>query len=412
MPFSVQRMTAYCYSAVSLDTFGARGYKKRNISATERIARSATMCNIVLLVWLPSQYTVIFGRKQMRKGILSRYEKFMPLTERTPRLSLCEGDTPLISLKHLGKNLDVDLYGKFDGLNPTGSFKDRGMVLAVSKALEDGARALICASTGNTSASAAAYAAVAGLPCFVLLPAGKVALGKLAQALIHGAKVLAVRGNFDNALEMARQAAAERGIAMVNSVNPYRLHGQRSAAWEICDDLEGPPDWLVLPVGNAGNISAYCAGLEFYKEIGRIDRLPRLVGVQAEGAAPMVLGSFVDSPETIATAIRIGRPVSADKARRAVELTNGQFLSVSDDELLLAQRELASQDGVFAEPASCVPLAGIIKLKGMGKLPRGIRVVLVLTGNGLKDPDAAVRTIDTPMEIDGTWSALSEVLPL
>lgn len=348
----------------------------------------------------------------MKKGILTTYEALLPLTERTPRISLCEGNTPLIPLKRLGGELDVDLYGKFDGLNPTGSFKDRGMVLAVSKAMEEGAKALICASTGNTSASAAAYGAVAGIPCYVLLPAGKVALGKLAQALIYGARVIAVRGNFDSALEMARQASAERGLAMVNSVNPYRLYGQRSASWEICDELGGAPDWIVLPVGNAGNISAYCAGLEQYKEVGRIGRLPRLVGVQAEGAAPMVRGVFVDEPETVATAIRIGRPVSADKARRAVELTGGEFLAVSDNDILQAQKRLASQEGLFAEPASCVPLAGMIRLREAGILPKGIRVVLVLTGNGLKDPDAAVQRIARPIEIDSSWDALSEVLPL
>lgn len=346
----------------------------------------------------------------MKKGILYSYEKFLPLTDRTPRLSLCEGDTPLVPLGRLGRELGIELFGKYEGLNPTGSFKDRGMVLAVSKALEEGAKALICASTGNTSASAAAYGAAAGIPCYVLLPAGKVAGGKLAQALIYGAKVVAVRGNFDNALELVRQAAKERGIAIVNSVNPYRLYGQRSASWEISDELGSAPDWLVLPVGNAGNISAYCAGFEFYREIGRIERLPRLIGVQAEGAAPLVRGCEVDQPETVATAIRIGRPVSADKARRAVEVSNGQFLSVSDDEILGAQKTLASTEGVFAEPASCAPLAAIAKLARLGKLPRGIRVVMVLTGNGLKDPEGAMLRAGEPVEIEGTSAALAEVL--
>lgn len=348
----------------------------------------------------------------MRKGILYSYEKFLPLTDRTPRLSLCEGDTPLVPLRNLERELGVELYGKYDGLNPTGSFKDRGMVLAVSKALEEGAKAIICASTGNTSASAAAYGAVAGVPCFVLLPAGKVAVGKLAQALIYGAKVLSVRGNFDRALEMARQAAQEKGMAIVNSVNPYRLYGQRSAAWEVCDELGNAPDWLVLPVGNAGNISAYCAGFEFYKETGNIEKLPRLIGVQAEGAAPLVKGASVDNPETIATAIRIGHPVSAEKAKRAVEVTNGRFLSVSDDEILEAQKMLASSDGIFAEPASCAPLAGIVKLKQQGQLPSGIQIVLVLTGNGLKDPDGAVKKMNVPLEIDDTAEALAEMLGL
>jgi threonine synthase len=353
------------------------------------------------------------GGNQLKKGILHTYEKFLPLTEKTPRLSLCEGDTPLITLGNIGRELGVELYGKFEGLNPTGSFKDRGMVLAVAKAAEEGAKAVVCASTGNTSASAAAYGALAGIPCFTLLPAGKVASGKLAQAVIHGARVVAVRGNFDEALEMARTASREKGrLAIVNSVNPYRLFGQRSAAWEICDELGSPPDWLTLPVGNAGNISAYCAGFEFYREIGRISRLPRLIGVQAEGAAPMVKGAPVDNPETVATAIRIGRPVSASLARRAVELTNGQFLSVSDEEILEAQGILASKNGIFAEPASCAPLAGLFRLKKMDKLPAGIRIVMVLTGNGLKDPDAAKGRGEAPVEIDGTTEALLEVLGL
>ena len=349
----------------------------------------------------------------MRKGILYSYERYFPLTEKTPRLSLCEGGTPLVPLKNIGRELGVDLYGKFEGLNPTGSFKDRGMVLAVSKALEDRAKAIVCASTGNTSASAAAYGALAGIPCFTLLPAGKVAMGKLAQARIHGAKAVVVKGNFDEALEMARAASREKGrLAIVNSVNPYRLHGQRSAAWEICDELGSPPDWLCLPVGNAGNISAYCAGFEFYREIGQISRLPRLIGVQAEGAAPLVKGSSVDNPETVATAIRIGRPASASSARRAVEITNGQFLSVSDEEIMEAQGILASKNGLFAEPASCAPLAGLIKLKKLDRLPAGIRIVMVLTGNGLKDPEAASDRGEPPVEINATPEALLEVMGL
>ena len=346
----------------------------------------------------------------MKKGILHAYGTYLPLTDKTPRLSLCEGDTPLVPLKNLGAELGVELYGKWEGANPTGSFKDRGMVLAVAKALEEGAKAIICASTGNTSASAAAYGAAAGIPCFVLLPAGKVALGKLAQAAIHGARVLAVKGNFDRALDMARSGAREKGLAIVNSVNPFRLFGQRTAAWEVCDELGDAPDWLVLPVGNAGNITAYCAGFEFYRDIGRIQRLPRLLGIQAEGAAPLVTGSPVESPETVATAIRIGRPVSAEGARRAVEITRGQFLSVKDGEILDAQRALAVSDGIFAEPASCAPLAALFRLREHGRLPSGIRVVLALTGNGLKDPDSALTGMPAPKEIDGTWEALSEVL--
>ncbi|MDI9371245.1 MAG: threonine synthase [Synergistota bacterium] len=348
----------------------------------------------------------------MVKGILQAYGKYLPLTEGTPTLSLCEGGTPLVSVRNLGEELSVELFAKYEGLNPTGSFKDRGMVLAVAKAVEEGAKAVICASTGNTSASAAAYAAAAGIPCFVLLPAGAVALGKLAQAMIYGARVLAVRGNFDRALEMAREGAERAGYAIVNSVNPYRLMGQRSAAWEICDELGEPPDRLVLPVGNAGNISAYCAGFEFYRELGLIERLPKLVGVQAEGAAPLVTGREFDEPETVATAIRIGRPVGAETARRAVEVTQGRFMAVSDDEILDAQRLLASSDGLFAEPASCAPLAGLLKLKRGGELPPGLRVVMVLTGNGLKDPDSARSRANPPQEIDGTFDALAEAIGL
>ncbi len=348
----------------------------------------------------------------VKKGILRAYGKYLPLTADTPALSLCEGDTPLVPVRNLGRELSVNLFAKYEGLNPTGSFKDRGMVLAVAKALEEGARAVICASTGNTSASAAAYAAAVGMPCFVLLPAGAVALGKLAQAMIYGARVLAVRGNFDRALEMAREGAARAGHAIVNSVNPYRLLGQRSAAWEICDELGRAPDWLVLPVGNAGNISAYCAGFEFYGELGLLKSLPRFVGVQADGAAPLVRGAEVDDPQTVATAIRIGRPVSARTARRAVEMTDGRFMSVSDDEIMDAQRELASSDGLFAEPASCAPLAALLKLKREGELPEGLTVVMILTGNGLKDPDSARSRVRPPEEIDGTFEALSEALDL
>ena len=344
------------------------------------------------------------------RGILFRYEALLPLTEATPRLSLCEGQTPLIPLENLGRELSVDLRAKFEGANPTGSFKDRGMVLAVAKAIEGGAKAVVCASTGNTSAAAAAYAARAGIPCFVLLPAGKVARGKLAQALIYGARVVAVRGNFDRALDLAKQASEDLGLAIVNSVNPFRLLGQQSAAWEICDELGGAPDWLAIPVGNAGNISAYWAGFNRYRESGKIGNLPAMVGVQAQGAAPLVEGHPVDAPETVATAIRIGRPVNAEKARAAVAESGGQFLSVTDEEILAAQRLLASREGVFAEPASCASVAGLLKLHRSGRLPQGIRIAAVLTGNGLKDPDAALAQVPEPVEIDDSWEALREVL--
>ena len=344
-------------------------------------------------------------------GILKRYRELLPLTAATPDVNLEEGATPLIPLPRVGARLGVELYGKFEGCNPSGSFKDRGMVLAVAKALEEGKRALICASTGNTSASAAAYGAAVGVPCFVLLPAGKVAMGKLAQALMYGATVVAVKGNFDRALELAREAAERQGIAMVNSVNPYRLIGQRTGAWEICEALGNrTPDWHAIPVGNAGNISAYWAGYQEYLKLGKIDKAPRMMGFQAEGAAPLVTGRPCPNPETVATAIRIGNPVSAHLARAAVQESGGKFNAVSDEEILRAQRLLASEGGVFAEPASCAPLAGLLKLREQGKLPAGITVTMVLTGNGLKDPDAALSQVGKPIEIGDTLEELMAVL--
>ncbi|MBQ7263253.1 MAG: threonine synthase [Synergistaceae bacterium] len=343
-------------------------------------------------------------------GILERYEELLPIGQGTPRVSLDEGGTPLIELRRIGERLGVTLYGKFEGCNPSGSFKDRGMVLAVAKALEEGKRALICASTGNTSASAAAYAASVGIPCFVLLPAGHVAMGKLAQALMYGARVIAVRGNFDRALELARVAADDAGIAMVNSVNPYRLIGQRTGAWEICEALGRAPDWHAIPVGNAGNISAYWAGYRQYREMGKISSLPRMIGFQAEGAAPLVTGRPCPCPETVATAIRIGSPVSAHLARAAVDESGGEFRAVSDEEILSAQRLLASEGGVFAEPASCAPLAGLVELKAQGALPQGLVVTMVLTGNGLKDPDTALSQVGRPVEIDASLDDLMRVL--
>jgi threonine synthase len=343
-------------------------------------------------------------------GLLARYAKLFPLTAATPAVNLEEGNTPFIYLPRISEELEIQLWGKFEGCNPSGSFKDRGMVLAVAKALEDGARALVCASTGNTSASAAAYAAAVGIPCFVLLPAGKVALGKLAQALMYGATVIAVKGNFDKALELARQAAETRGYAMVNSVNPYRLRGQRSGAWEICEALKDAPDWHVIPVGNAGNISAYWAGYLEYRQLGHITKTPRMMGFQAEGAAPLVTNEPCPNPETVATAIRIGNPVSAELARAAVAESNGEFNSVTDQEILSAQRLLASKGGVFAEPASCAPLAGLLKLKASGRLPKGIKVAMVLTGNGLKDPDTAMTQVGRPIEIGDDLNELLSVL--
>jgi len=343
-------------------------------------------------------------------GVIQRYASLLPVTDKTPLITLGEGNTPLVHLEGISRELEIDLWGKLEGCNPSGSFKDRGMVMAVAKALESGAKALVCASTGNTSASAAAYAAAAQIPCYVLLPAGKVALGKLAQALMYGAEVIAVKGNFDRALEMAREAADEKGYAIVNSVNPYRLWGQRSGAWEVCEDLGAAPDWHAIPVGNAGNISAYWAGYRQYEEIGKIKALPKMMGFQAAGAAPLVTGEPCPEPETIATAIRIGNPVSAHLAKDAVKESNGEFNSVTDEEILSAQYFLSSKGGIFAEPASCAPLAGLVKLKKLGRLPKGIRIVMVLTGNGLKDPDTAMSQVGRPIEIGDTLAELLEVM--
>ncbi len=343
-------------------------------------------------------------------GVLANYSKLLPLTDKTPNLTLGEGGTPLVHLSNISEILGIELWAKLEGCNPSGSFKDRGMVLAVAKALEGGAKALICASTGNTSASAAAYAAAANVPCYVLLPAGKVALGKLAQALMYGAKVIAVRGNFDRALEMARQAAEREGFAIVNSVNPYRLWGQRSGAWEIVDVLGRAPDWHAIPVGNAGNISAYWAGYKQYRELGKIEELPRMMGFQAAGAAPLVTGQPCPNPETVATAIRIGNPVSAHLAREAVAQSGGEFNSVTDEEILAAQLLLSTKGGIFAEPASCAPLAGLLKLKREGRLPEGITAVMILTGNGLKDPDTAMSQVGRPVEIGDSFDELLAVM--
>jgi threonine synthase len=310
----------------------------------------------------------------------------------------------------LGDELGIELWAKLEGCNPSGSFKDRGMVLAVAKALEDGAKAIVCASTGNTSASAAAYAAHAGIPCHVLLPSGKVALGKLAQALIYGAKVISVDGNFDRALEMAKEASERLGIAMVNSVNPYRIISQKTGAWEICETMERAPDLHVIPVGNAGNISAYWAGYKDFKAWGKISALPKMIGIQAEGAAPLATGRPCPNPETVATAIRIGNPVSARTALAAVSESGGMFETVTDSEILSAQSALASRAGIFAEPASCATFAALIKLKRAGKLPQGSVVAMILTGNGLKDPDTAISQVSPPVKIGGTMEELIEAL--
>lgn len=322
-------------------------------------------------------------------GIIKKYRNYLPVTEQTPLLTLHEGDTPLIYAENLSKMLDVHLYLKYEGMNPTGSFKDRGMVMAVAKALEEGSEAIICASTGNTSASAAAYAAKARLKCYVLIPEGKVALGKLLQAIAYGAEIIMVRGNFDQALAFVREVVDKEPITLVNSLNPYRLEGQKTAAFEIVDVLGKAPDIVALPVGNAGNLTAYWKGFTEYYRAGKCATLPHMYGFQAEGAAPLVKGEPIANPETVATAIRIGNPVNGERCIQAIHESDGRIAAVSDAEILQSYQLLAKMEGIFVEPASSAPLAGIIKMKNEGQLKPGETIVLVLTGNGLKDPDTA-----------------------
>ncbi|MBQ7287075.1 MAG: threonine synthase [Candidatus Gastranaerophilales bacterium] len=323
-------------------------------------------------------------------GLIEKYRKFLPVSEKTPVISLCEGNTPLIKADNLAKaiGLDCELYLKYEGLNPTGSFKDRGMTMAVSKAKEEGSNAIICASTGNTSAAAAAYAARAKMACYVLIPDGHIAMGKLSQAMMYGAKVIAISGNFDEALDAVREISAKYPITLVNSVNPYRIEGQKTGAFEIVDALGDAPDYHFIPVGNAGNITAYWKGYKEYKEAGNAIKLPVMMGIQAAGAAPIVLGHKVDNPETIATAIRIGNPASWKYAEAARDESNGVIDCVTDEQILEAYRLIAREEGVFAEPGSIASIAGLIKLKD--KVKAGSKVVCILTGNGLKDPTTAI----------------------
>lgn len=325
------------------------------------------------------------------RGLIETYRRYLPVTENTPIVTLLEGNTPLIPVPAIAEQIgrQVQVFVKFDGLNPTGSFKDRGMTMAISKAKEAGAEAVICASTGNTSAAAAAYAARAGMRAFVLIPDGYVALGKLAQALLYGAEVLAIKGNFDQALDIVREMSATHPVTLVNSVNPYRLEGQKTAAFEVVDVLGDAPDWLCIPVGNAGNISAYWMGFCQYHQEQRCTKLPRMMGFQAAGAAPLISGHAVAHPETLATAIRIGNPANWERAIAVQEASQGQFNAVTDDEILDAYRLLASREGVFCEPASAASVAGLLKVKD--QVPTGATIVCVLTGNGLKDPDCAIK---------------------
>ncbi|MGH2448324.1 MAG: threonine synthase [Chloroflexota bacterium] len=336
------------------------------------------------------------------ESLLARYRAYLPVGPSTPSLTLGEGNTPLLPAPRLGKAIGCpNLYLKFEGMNPTGSFKDRGMVLAVSKAVESGSTTLLCASTGNTAASAAAYAASAGLSCGVILPAGHVAPGKLAQALTYGAIVIAIDGGFDRALALVKQAVAETGAALVNSLNPYRIEGQKTAAFEICDELGGPPGIVALPVGNAGNITAYWKGFCEYRNAGRISSRPQMWGFQASGAAPLVRGEAVENPETVATAIRIGNPARGPEALQAVEESSGMIASVCDEEIMRAYRLVASLEGVMCEPASAAPIAGLAK---MG--PVDDPVVAVLTGHGLKDPAVALSMAQAPQPVPAALDAV------
>lgn len=344
--------------------------------------------------------------------MIEAYREFLPVTGRTPVVTLNEGNTPLVHAPKLSAIVSADVFLKLEGTNPTGSFKDRGMTMAISKAAEEGSKAVICASTGNTSASAAAYAARAGMSSAVLIPAGKIALGKLAQALIHGSKVLAIKGNFDSALEIAKRVAGGYPVTLVNSVNPYRIEGQKTGAYEVCDSLGDAPDFHCIPVGNAGNISAYWKGYLEYGEAGKAKRRPKMYGFQATGAAPLVIGEPVANPETVATAIRIGNPASWKTAVEAARSSQGGFWAVTDEEILSAYRLLADTEGVFCEPASAAAVAGLLLRAERGFIEKGSTVVCILTGSGLKDPDRAIAESARVTTLDPDMDAVVESLGL
>jgi threonine synthase len=353
------------------------------------------------------------GAVSKRNGLLRTYGDLLPLTTGTPLICLGEGDTPMIRAHAIEARTGMHrVFLKLEGCNPTGSFKDRGMVLAVAKAVENGSSTVICASTGNTSASAAAYAARAGLRALVVIPDGYVAAGKLAQALAYGANVVAIEGNFDNALTIVRQLAETGAATLVNHINPHRVLGQQTGAWEIADALGDAPDYLCLPMGNAGNITAYWKGFRRYHELGRIKRLPRMLGFQAEGSAALVRGEVIETPVTAATAIRIGNPASRESAVLARDESGGRFAAVSEEEIREAYRFLASKEGVFAEPASAACVAGILKLAAAGELDRSATAVCILTGNGLKDPAYAISLAEQPARIAPTVQAVAEAAGL
>jgi len=344
-------------------------------------------------------------------GIIAHYRDYLPVTENTPLFSLGEGFTPLVHARWLGDELGLDhLYLKNEGQNPTGSFKDRGMVLAVAKAIEDNAEAIVCASTGNTAASAAAYGALAGMQVIVVIPRGNIAIGKLAQSLHYGAKVVAAAGNFDDALRLIREITERHKVTLVNSVNPMRLEGQKTGAFEVCDALRRAPDYLAIPVGNAGNISAYWAGFKQYRERGKVNGLPKMLGFEAAGSAPIVENRIIDHPETLATAIKIGNPASWDKAVAARDESGGVIESVTDEEIVDAYKLISRLEGIFCEPASAASVAGVIKMVRAGRLESSAHIVCVLTGSGLKDPDTAIAraagVLETAATIDSVEAAL------
>lgn len=343
-------------------------------------------------------------------GLMARYGRFLPLTERTPRLTLGEGSTPLVPAPHLSERVGAEVFLKLEGCNPSGSFKDRGMFLAIAKAMEAGARAVVCASTGNTSASAAAYAARAKLTCYVLVPDGQIAMGKLAQAMILGAKVFQIAGNFDRALELVRELGEREPVAIVNSINPYRIEGQKTASFEIAEALGEAPDLHFLPVGNAGNITAYWKGYQEARQHQMSAKLPKMMGYQAEGASPIVQGKPFPEPKTVATAIKIGNPASWKTALAARDESGGHIDAVTDEEILQAYELLASREGVFCEPASAASVAGLLKAHAEGRVPAGSRIACTLTGNGLKDPDCAMGRATKPTRIAADYPALAGAL--
>lgn len=346
------------------------------------------------------------------QGLINRYKEYLPVTETTPIVTLNEGNTPLIKADNLAKKigLEANIYLKFDGCNPTGSFKDRGMTMAVTKAKESGSQAIICASTGNTSASAAAYGAKAGLRTLVLIPDGYIALGKLSQAMMYGAEIIAIQGNFDKALEFVRKISEEYPITLVNSVNPYRIEGQKTAAFEVCDALGKAPEYHFIPVGNAGNITAYWKGYKEYHSLGKIKELPMMMGYEAEGSAAIVRNERIMNPETLATAIRIGNPASWDKAVAARDESKGTIGCVTDEKIVEAYKLIASCEGVFAEPASAASVAGLIQAHEKGLVKAGSDIVCVLTGNGLKDPDNAIKFANA--EVQKASAEYKDVLKL